>query len=63
MKVGILFIGLLFLVNGILVLRRKRYGPEEGMRGILFTGKTAIYSGIILTVIGVILIILGLIIK
>ena len=63
MKAGLLLVGFLFIVNGILALKRRRYGPEEGIRGILIKGKAAIFFGIVLTMIGLVLIAAGLILN
>lgn len=63
MKIGTLIVGLLLLINGILILNKRRYGPQEGLRGTVITGKAAIFAGWILIAIAVMLIIAGLLAK
>lgn len=60
MNTGAIIIGLLLFVNGILVLCRRRFGPEEGMRGNLFVGNTAIFAGVTMIVMGVALLYVGI---
>ncbi len=60
MRIGIIIIGLIFLANGILILKKKRFGPEEGMRGNVYKGKIAILSGVVFTIIGLAAIIAAL---
>ncbi len=60
--ITIILIGVIFLMGGILVLKRKRCGYEEGMRGgFLLTGKAAIIYAVVTILFGTVLIIAGII--
>lgn len=61
MSIGVILIGIILLANGILILKRKRCGPKEGVRGNPITGKGAIIAGIVITLFGAIVIIVGII--
>ena len=62
MKIVMIIFGIFFLLQGLVVLKNKRYGPEEGnpgLRGVV-KGKQAFVLGGIFTLVGLVLILLGL---
>ncbi|HBO96572.1 MAG TPA: hypothetical protein DE315_03515 [Candidatus Omnitrophica bacterium] len=61
MKIVMVLFGILFSLQGLIVLKNKRFGTDEGnlgLRGVV-RGKVAIALGSIFTLIGLVLIILS----
>ena len=61
MKFAMILFGVLFLLQGLIVLKNKRFGTEEGnlgLRGVV-KGKMAIVFGSIFTLVGLALILLN----
>ena len=53
--------GLFLAINGMLIIKHKKYGLKEGLPfGNYFEGTSAIVIGAVLTLIGIVLIIIGL---
>ncbi len=61
MEISVIIIGLLLLTNGVIILKNKKYGPEEGTRGNYFKGNFARAVGIFLTLVGIFVLLAGLI--
>lgn len=57
--VSLLF-GVGLICSGVMIIRNKKYGPEEGLSGNYIKGKQAVFWGIVQTFFGVILCCLGL---
>ena len=55
MKPVLLLLAALFVGMGILILKKKRFGPEEGLRGNIIQGRSACIFGIIHILVGAIL--------
>ena len=50
----LLFLSIFFIVSGVLVMRHKKFGPEEGSRGrTVFKGTTASLFGLVEILMGV----------
>ncbi|MCK5014117.1 MAG: hypothetical protein KAS66_09885 [Candidatus Omnitrophica bacterium] len=63
MPAAIIF-GIIFLVSGILAIKKKRLGYEDGMRmSPPIKENTAVFFGVVMVLIGTVLIIVGLIPK
>ena len=52
-ELTLIFFGIIFLAVGITTVLKKKFGPEEGMRGFTFHGKIAVFAGTILIILGV----------
>jgi len=55
-SVQLIIFGIILLSLGIYTIRRKRYGPEEGMRGpVIIKGKLAIWLGVLQLIFGLVM--------
>ena len=52
-ELTLIFFGIIFLAVGITTVLKKKFGPEEGMRGVTFHGKIAVFAGSILIILGI----------
>jgi len=55
----LIVIGILIVINGIIVLKHKKWGPEEGLTGFCIKGNVAKFVGIIMVLLGLLLVCLG----
>ena len=53
MKTFLLVFAIIFVANGVLILKKKKYGPEEGLRGNIIEGKSTIVIGVVHILIGI----------
>jgi hypothetical protein len=58
---GLLFFGISLLTSGGMIMKNKRFGPEEGLRGNYIKGEKAMIWGRVQLFFGAILVFLGLI--
>lgn len=58
-KYALIFFGIMFLINGLIIIRHKKYGPEEGLWGPTFKGKFATLMAVIFVLLGSSLIIVS----
>lgn len=56
----LLFFGVCLIVSGVMIMKNKKYGPEEGLRGSSIKGENAEVWGFAQLVLGFILVMLGL---
>ena len=54
-----LFFGASLICSGVMIIRNKKYGPEEGLRGNYIKGEHAVFWGILQTFFGALLCCLG----
>lgn len=53
---ALLFFGICIFASGVMIIRNKQFGPEEGMRGNYLKGDKAIFWGLLQFVFGLVII-------
>lgn len=54
------FFGASLICSGVMIIRNKKFGPEEGLRGNYIKGEQAVFWGIVQTLLGALLCCLGM---